>query len=179
MTPRLLLREWRPADEPAMAAINSDPEVARYLNRPASPATVAAFYEITREHWRTHGYGPWAIESRRPQDQGRFLGFAGLAHLPPFLSEAGTGPEIGWRLARHAWGQGLATEAVIAARDDALARLGLKELISVIHPGNQRSRRVAEKLDLHPARQVLNPVLGVLVDVWSSLPETGTAQGGY
>ena len=57
-------------------------------------------------------------------------------------------PEFGWRLARGAWGRGLATEAAGAARDDAFERLGLPELISIIHPENERSRRVATKLGM-------------------------------
>ncbi len=79
---------------------------------------------------------------------------------------AGPAPELGWRLARSAWGRGLATEAAIAARDDAFARLGLIEIISIIHPRNERSRRVAVKLRMRRAARIENPVIGVDVDVW-------------
>jgi [ribosomal protein S5]-alanine N-acetyltransferase len=65
-----------------------------------------------------------------------------------------------------AWGRGLATEAALAARDDALDRLRHPELISIIHPGNQRSQRVATKLGMRIRRQIHNPELAIDVDVW-------------
>jgi RimJ/RimL family protein N-acetyltransferase len=160
-TERLLLRRWRASDEAAMAAINRDPEVARHLNRPVDEASVAAFFGLMTSHWDTHGFGPWAVEH-----EGRFAGFAGLAYVPPFLAAAGEAPELGWRLDPAVWGRGLATEAAIAARDDALFRLGLPGLISIIHPENVRSQRVATKIGMRRARQIANPVLGIDVDVW-------------
>lgn len=61
---------------------------------------------------------------------------------------------------------GLATEAATAARDDAFARLELPEVISIIHPLNTRSQRVATKLGLTLDRQIHNPVLGISTDIW-------------
>ena len=165
-TERLLLRRWRPEDEPVMARINRHPEVGRYLNRPADDAAVAAFYGMITGHWASHGFGPWALESLESAARGELLGFAGPAFEPPFLAAAGSSPELGWRLDPAHWGRGLATEAATAACDHAFTRLGLPELISVIHPDNARSQRVAAKLGMTPARQIDNPVLGLKVDVW-------------
>lgn len=170
-TPRLLLRRWRTEDEPAMARINSDPEIGRYLNRPVDEAAVAAFFGLMIGHWESHGYGPWALESREPEIEGRFLGFAGLAHVPPFLAAAGSAPELGWRLGRTAWGHGLATEAAITARDDAFARLALGEIISIIHPENERSQRVAVKIGMRRWKRIENPVIGIEVDVWHQITD--------
>ncbi|MBV9165552.1 MAG: GNAT family N-acetyltransferase [Solirubrobacterales bacterium] len=165
-TPRLLLRRWRAEDESAMADINRDPEVGRYLNRPVDEQAVVAFFGQIVDHWERHSYGPWAVESREPGNAGRFLGFAGLAHVPPFLAAAGPAPELGWRLARSAWGRGLATEAAIAARDDAFGRLEQVAIISIIHPGNERSQRIAVKLGMKRRTRIENPVIGIDVDVW-------------
>jgi RimJ/RimL family protein N-acetyltransferase len=165
-TERLLLRRWRAEDESAMARINRDPEVGRYLNRPVDEEGVAAFYGLIVGHWESHGFGPWALESLEPGMEGRFIGFAGLAYVPPFLAAAGAAPELGWRLDPSVWGRGLATEAASVARDDAFARLALPELISIIHPENERSRRVAVKLGMRIGKQVENPVIGIGVDVW-------------
>jgi RimJ/RimL family protein N-acetyltransferase len=173
-TQRLLLRRWRAEDEPAMAQINRDPEVGRYLNRPVDEAAVTAFFGLMVGHWENHGFGPWAVESCEPGLKGRFLGFAGLAYVPPFLSAAGSAPELGWRLARAAWGRGLATEAALAARDDAFGRLALPEIISIIHPENERSQRVAVKLGMQLRRRIENPVLGIEVDVWHRTGHTVT-----
>ena len=178
MTPRLRLRRWRAEDEAAMAAINADPAVTRYLNRPVDAAATAAFYAGVAEHWDEHGFGFWAVELREPElprpaaEAGRgegpaaFIGFAGVAH-PTFLPELAARPELGWRLARRAWGRGLATEAATAARDQAFATLGLPELISIIHPDNARSRRVATKLGMTLSERVHVPALGREAGVWT------------
>ncbi len=150
-----------------MAGINRDPEVARYLNRPVSPQAVAEFYELVAEHWATHGFGFWALEGRDADLKGQFIGFAGIAY-PTFLPELATRPEIGWRLTYRAWGRGLATEAALAARDHGFETLNLPELISIIHPENARSQRVASKLEMTIAQHVHNAALNRRVQVWQS-----------
>jgi RimJ/RimL family protein N-acetyltransferase len=146
-TERLALRRWRAADEAALAAIDGDPEVTRYLGHPIDRAATAAFYARVQQHWAEHGFGFYAVESREPAIAGRFIGFVGVGY-PTFLPELAARLELGWRLARHAWGRGLATEAATAVRDHAFEVLGLAELISIIHPDNVRSQRVAAKLGM-------------------------------
>ena len=85
-TGRVLLRRWRADDEPQMARINRHPEVGRYLNRPVDEPAVAAFHALMTGHWDRHGFGPWALESLEPASRGQFIGFAGLAFVPPFLA---------------------------------------------------------------------------------------------
>jgi RimJ/RimL family protein N-acetyltransferase len=165
-TPRLLLRSWRDEDEAPMAAINSDPEVMRMLNRAVDAKAHAGFIDRARGHWAEHGFGWFAVEGREGDLGGELIGFVGVAY-PTFLPELAERPELGWRLAPRAWGRGLATEAARAAAGDAFGRLGLPELISIIHPGNGRSQRVATKLGMAIERQVDNPVRGERVDVWA------------
>jgi RimJ/RimL family protein N-acetyltransferase len=164
-TERLVLRRWRPEDEAPMVAINSDPVVTEFLNRRMDAAATAAFLDRTRTHWAEHGFGHWAVEPTGGPLAGELIGFVGVAY-PGFLPELATRPELGWRLASSSWGSGYATEAALAARDDAFTRLGLTELISIIHPDNARSRRVAEKAGMTIERQVHNETLGRDVDVW-------------
>jgi RimJ/RimL family protein N-acetyltransferase len=170
LTARLRLRRWRPGDEVVMARINADPEVTRYLGRPSGQGT--AFYAIVTAHWEAHGFGFWAAESREPESAGALLGFIGLGH-PTFIPELAARVEIGWRLARRAWGRGLATEGAEAARDYAFAHLRLPELISIIHTENVRSQRVAQKLGMSKAERAVHPVTGVEADVWVIRPTPG------
>jgi RimJ/RimL family protein N-acetyltransferase len=165
LTPRLRLRPWREQDAEPMAAINRDPEVTRYLNRATDEAAVAGFIEATVAHWAKHGFGHFAVTSREPATAGRLLGFVGVAY-PGFLPAVADRPELGWRLAHSAWGRGLATEGALAARDDAFSRLGLGELIAIVHPDNQASRRVAEKVGMRIERMLANPLLGIEVELW-------------
>lgn len=108
-----------------MAAINRDPEVTRYLNRPVSDRAVEAFFCVLTDHWARHGFGFFAVETRWEE---QFIGFVGAAY-PSFLPELADRAELGWRLSRTSWGHGYGTEAARAAREDAFARLGLPELI--------------------------------------------------
>jgi RimJ/RimL family protein N-acetyltransferase len=164
-TGRLILRRWRPEDARPMAAINSDPAVTEFLNRRMDGAATAAFLGRTEAHWAEHGFGHWAVEPLTGPLAGAMIGFVGVAY-PTFMPELATRPELGWRLGAASWGSGYATEAALAARDDAFTRLGLPELISIIHPDNERSQRVAEKAGMTIERQVHNEVLGRDVDVW-------------
>ncbi|MGE4426220.1 MAG: GNAT family N-acetyltransferase [Solirubrobacteraceae bacterium] len=144
-TPRLLLRRWRSPDRGPMAVINADPRVMRHigsgrLDRAASDALLARL----EDEWRRRGHGVWAIERL---DDGRLLGFCGLT-VPSFLPRLLPAVEIGWRLHRDAWGAGYATEAARAALDWGWGTLGLRQVIALVHPDNDRSLALAERLGM-------------------------------
>jgi RimJ/RimL family protein N-acetyltransferase len=158
-TERLLLRPWRaPADLDALAAINADAEVMRYVapNRPLSRQETAAQLERFVAHWDEHGYGLWALVPRLEPDAA-CIGFAGLA-IPSYLPQMLPAVEVGWRLAPASWGRGFATEAARASVAFGFERLGLRSIVAVIDGANGRSLRVAEKLGMRPAPDRLHPV---------------------
>jgi len=141
-TDRLLLRAWRPADRAPFAALNADPEVTEFLVTPLDRAESDALIERIEQRWREDGFAQFAVE--RLED-GAFIGFIGAAKLP---WAPDTVPEIGWRLARDAWGQGLATEGAREAMRFAFDTLLVPELVSYTTVTNERSRRVMAKLGL-------------------------------
>ena len=89
-------------------------------------------------HWVLRGYGMWVVER---QADGTLLGRVGL-----WNPEGHPGLEVGWHLARQAWGQGYAIEAARAAMEWAWTVLEAPRLISIIHPENAASIHVAERL---------------------------------
>jgi RimJ/RimL family protein N-acetyltransferase len=142
-TDRLALRRWRDSDLEPWAAMNADPEVREHLGdlltREQSDAAVARF----QAEFDQRGYGWWAVEVRAT---GEFVGFAGLDQVDddmPF-----TGVEIGWRLARRAWGQGYATEAALRVLAYGFDALGLSEILAVTTAGNLRSRAVMRRIGM-------------------------------
>src|SRR4029077_1287533 len=93
-----------------------------------------------------HGFGLWAVELR---DRPGFIGYAGLAR-PSFAAPSGPCVEIGWRLSFEHWGHGYATEAAEAAVTAGFESADLDEIVSFAAEGNERSRRVMEKLGMSP-----------------------------
>jgi ribosomal-protein-alanine N-acetyltransferase len=141
-TPRLLLRPFTEADIEALHVILSDREVIRYLPSTAPPSRerVSDFVDQQIAHWHDHGFGWWGVEYRgRP----RLLGWAGLTYLP----ETGE-VEVAYLLTMSAWGQGLATEAARACVAYGFERIGLRQIIALVHPENVASRRVIQKLGM-------------------------------
>jgi RimJ/RimL family protein N-acetyltransferase len=104
-----------------------------------------------RRTWELDGFGHFMVVR---QDTGDVVGRVGLLVWDPRTWQHGTRSEIGdeaeievgWGFERAAWGQGYATEAALAVRDWALREVELRRLISLIHPENARSIRVAEKI---------------------------------
>jgi RimJ/RimL family protein N-acetyltransferase len=153
-TDRLILRRWRDTDLEPWAAMNADPEVREHLGelltREQSDASVAAF----QAEFDERGYGWWAVEV---QSTGEFIGFAGLDKVDddvPF-----TGVEIGWRLARKAWGNGYASEAARAVLAYGFETLNLPEILAITTATNVRSQAVMRRIGMtrNPADDFENP----------------------
>jgi RimJ/RimL family protein N-acetyltransferase len=143
-TERLTLRGWRPADREPFAALNADPEVMRHFPSLLAREQSDALAEQIESAFARHGWGLWAVELT---DSGRFIGFTGLAR-PSFDAHFTPAIEIGWRLAREAWGRGYATEAARAAAAYAFDALAVDELVSFTAAANTRSRAVMERLGM-------------------------------
>lgn len=142
-TGRLMLRRWRDSDLEPWAAMNADPEVREHLGelltREQSDASVVRF----QAEFDRRGYGWWAVEVLVT---GQFIGFTGLDKVEdgmPF-----TGVEIGWRLARSAWGHGYATEAARASLAFGFETLELPEILAVTTATNIRSQAVMRRIGM-------------------------------
>ena len=144
VTPRLVLRQWRDADREPLAALNADSVVMEHFPAPLTRAESDAMVDRHTARIDADGYGLWAVEVR---DAGEFIGFVGLAR-PTFETAFTPCTEIGWRLARSAWGRGYATEAARAALDVAFGPVGLDEVLSWTFEGNLPSRAVMERLGM-------------------------------
>jgi RimJ/RimL family protein N-acetyltransferase len=143
-TERLRLRDWRPEDRAPFAALNADPEVMRWFPAPLTRAQSDAFADRIAARLDDRGWGLWAVERMRDQ---AFLGFTGLARVD-FDAPFAPAVEIGWRLARSAWGEGYATEAACRVVRHAFEAMELAELVSFTAVGNERSWRVMERLGM-------------------------------
>jgi RimJ/RimL family protein N-acetyltransferase len=149
-TLRLRLRPLAPSDEADLVALDSDPEVMRYVGSPAGVKSPAETRERARMRIREEQRGDyeplgfWRIEARSDR---AFLGVGALIRMPDGDEVPAAGDvEVAYRLARSAWGQGIATEAAAALVAHALGPLGLPRVVAVTYPANQASQRVLDKL---------------------------------
>jgi RimJ/RimL family protein N-acetyltransferase len=143
-TARLLLRRWREMDREPFAALNADPLVMAYfparLTRTDSDQLIAKI----ESGFDQHGYGLWALALRTTEE---FIGFTGL-DTPSFEAHFTPAVEVGWRLARSAWGQGYATEAGLTAVAFGFEEAGLGEIVSFTSAANSRSRAVMKRIGM-------------------------------
>lgn len=144
LTERLLLRRWRPSDRKPFAAMNADPEVMRYFPSALTPEDSDAFAERIEAGFEKYGFGLWALEVRAT---GEFIGFTGLA-VPSFDAHFTPAVEIGWRLARSAWGHGYASEAARCALASGFSDHGLAEVVSFTSLANARSQAVMRRIGM-------------------------------
>jgi RimJ/RimL family protein N-acetyltransferase len=139
-TERLRLRSFRKSDIDDYAALNADPEVTRYLGGggPWDRGRAWRHMAFLVGHWQIGDSGMWAVEQR---ETGTFVGMVGFAD-----PDGWPGFELAWTLVRRWWGNGYATEAAWAALAYAFTVLKKDRVISLIHPENLASIRVAERL---------------------------------
>jgi RimJ/RimL family protein N-acetyltransferase len=146
-TARTVLRPWSEADEPAFAAMHADADVMEDVGGPLTRSQSDHKLARYRAAFAAHGFCRWAVDD----PGGNFIGYAGVMPIPADFPVA-PGFDIGWRLVRGAWGQGLASEAAAAALKDVFARIGLTEVLSYTAADNVRSRAVMRRLKLRRAR---------------------------
>ena len=142
-TERLIMRGWRESDLAPWAAMNADPEVRRYLGPLLTFEQASAWVLNLQDDLDRYGFGFWALEVRA---SGEFIGFTGLDIVEEEMPV--TGVEIGWRLARSAWGHGYATEAARAALEYGFGILTLPEIVAVTIAANLRSQAVMRRIGM-------------------------------
>ncbi len=140
VTPRLRLRGFRPDDLAALVAMNRDPEVMRYIRAVGGEEEETRKAAALISDNQDKPLGIWAVEGR---DDRCFHGAAMLIRLPE-----GDDIEVGYRLAKAAWGRGIATEAALCLRDHGFEELDLEEIVAVADPGNAASHKVLSKIGL-------------------------------
>jgi len=155
-TDRLVLREWQESDLAPWAAINADPEVREHLGDPLTRAQSDASVARFQAEFAERGFGWWAVEEHV---SGSMIGLAGLDLVEDAMPFDGV--EVGWRLARAAWGHGYATEAALATLTFGFETLALPEILAVTTEGNLRSRAVMRRIGMshNPADDFDDPTV--------------------
>ena len=138
-TPRLLLRPFRGEDVDLLAKLMANVDFMRFSLGIFSREQTTAFLDKIIG-WQRRGLPSQFAVIHRTDNQ--LIGYCGFFHQEV---DGRDEIEIGYRLDPDYWNQGLASEAARTVRDHAFRDLKLPRVISLVHPENLPSRRVAEK----------------------------------
>ena len=133
------MRPVTPGDRADLVALEADPEVMRYLNggQPVPEEGV-----VDSDFLTPRGTEP-EVMAAHVGATGAFLGWFAVFD-DGWVDGMKTG-ELGYRLRREHWGQGYATEGVLALVTSAFASMGFDRIQAQTMTINLGSRRVLEK----------------------------------
>lgn len=156
-TERIMLLPWESEDWREFRPIATDPRVRQYISEgvPWPDSRIIEFVERQRRHFSALGYCLWKPARKGEQEIAGFCGLQPLDDLP--------GIEIGWWLAPHFWGQGLATEAAVKVLEDGFGRCGLHRVVAIAKRENKRSTRIMEKLGMRFEQETLHHGIDVVL----------------
>jgi RimJ/RimL family protein N-acetyltransferase len=175
-TERLRLERWDDAHFERFARFMRDPEVIRYIRAsPLDRERALEQHEHSLAEWELHGFGKRAIIESESE---RWLGFVELSTVGPGKGARDEDVEVGYFIAPDRWGEGIATEAALAARDEAFDGCGLDELIGRCRVENVASERVLTKVGFSPLR-LFELSDGVVVKIFRLQRENWVPQPGY
>lgn len=148
-TKRLLLRELRITDLEGMFALDSDPEVHKYLgNKPVkTKAESKKIIQSVITQYQERGIGRFAVIEKA---SGNFTGWSGIRLNTEYKMNGFTKYyDVGYRFIKQFWGKGYATESGKAAVDFAFKTLKLPEIYATTEIGNKASHHALLKIGLH------------------------------
>ncbi len=149
-TPRLRLERWDDSHFERFARFMRDPDVIRYIRpEPLDLARAIEQHERSLEEWRIHGFGKRAVIEAETE---QWLGFVELSPVGPNKGSRDDDVELGYFVEPSRWGEGIATEAAIAARDEAMYDCRVPELIGRCRVENKASARVLAKVGFRRLR---------------------------
>ena len=140
-TDRLLLRPLGDGDAPALMAIFGDPEAMRYWSVPAWTSIDQAHAMIERDRAAMAAGEQLRLGLER-LDNGALIGACTLFNLSAACRRA----EIGYALARTAWGHGHMNEALRALLRHGFTAMNLNRVEADIDPRNHGSAASLERL---------------------------------
>ena len=169
-TARLILRPPLAEDFEPWAAFMADETATRFLGGVQPRAAAWRGIATMAGAWSLFGFSMFSVVEK---STGRWVG-----RLGPWKPDGWPGTEVGWGLAREAWGKGYATEGATAAIDWAFDTLGWTSVIHCIDPGNAPSQAVARRLGSHNQGPgaLPPPLQDAIIEIWGQTGEAWRAR---
>lgn len=144
-TERFILREILLSDVDGFFELDSDPDVHKYLgNNPinSKSQTIDAI-NLIRAQYSTNGIGRWAIIDKKTN---KFIGWTGFKLITNETNHHKNYYELGYRLTKKYWRQGIATETALASLEYAFIKLDKKEVHAIADSENKGSNKFLNKI---------------------------------
>lgn len=146
-TERLIIREILPTDVEKMFELHSDPDVHTFLGNKTvtSKEQIIDIINFVRKQYIDNGVGRWAIIDKKTNE---FTGWTGLEFVTNETNNHKNYYDLGYRLIKRFWGQGIATESAFASLDYAFDKLNANEVYAMADCKNEGSNKILKKVGL-------------------------------
>nr|WP_294938859.1 GNAT family N-acetyltransferase [uncultured Flavobacterium sp.] len=153
-TERLLLRELLLSDTEAMFAMDSNPNVHKYLwNKPVETIDESReLIEHVRKQYTDNNIGRFAVILKETNE---FIGWAGLKFNDKELNNRINFYDIGYRLDEQFWGKGYASEASYAWLEYGFNTMKIPKMDAAAQSENVASNRILQKIGLRLTEEYL------------------------
>ena len=145
-TKRLIIRDLEEYDAQGVYELDSDPEVHEFLGKKPIKTIKEAKQAIDfiRAQYVKNGIGRWAIVDKKTED---FIGWTGLKYEQGLRKEFSY-YDLGYRLRKKYWGNGIATETAIESMKYGFEKLNLKEIGAAADVNHLASNKIINKIGL-------------------------------
>jgi RimJ/RimL family protein N-acetyltransferase len=116
----------------------ADPDAARFIGGVQARGAAWRGFMCMAGSWSILGFSMFSVIEKSSGDW--------IGRIGPWQPDGWPGSEVGWSLARAAWGKGYAFEAAVATMDWAFDHLGWTDVIHSIDPDNVASQALARRL---------------------------------
>lgn len=146
-TERLIIRDIEQYDAQGIFDLDSDPEVHEFLGKnPIKTIDQAKqVIDLIRTQYIRNGIGRWAIIDKKTED---FIGWTGLKYEQGLRKDFSY-YDLGYRLKKKYWGNGIATEAAIESLKYGFEILDLKEVGAAADVNHLASNKILKKIGLN------------------------------
>jgi len=147
-TERICLRRFTMDDAEGLRSLLGDEDVMRYsVIGSLSAERIITHLHGWIAHYQEHGFGIWAVIF-----DNQLIGFCGVDWK---IVDNNPQIQLSYRFNKQFWGKKLAYEAASAVCEYAFQRLGIKRIICLIDPENDRSIALALRLGMQFSHETL------------------------
>jgi len=143
-TERLILREIIPDDVEDFFAMDSNPEVVKYVGiKPLTDINQSLkMIESIRNQYQENKIGRWAVIRK---EDGKLIGWSGLKLIKEINNHQNI-HDLGYRFTPEYWGKGYATETSVAVLNYAFNEMKLNQVFAYADVENDASNHILRKL---------------------------------